>query len=225
MWTFPAGGDPDAATLVPFTSPAGVPMRIAAAGPSIPGSDLAYSLVPNGRTTDFQLITSRTTSRRSALRSSPTSPASTGRVHRRGRLLRAPREWTRTRTSRTGTPASPAGIPTTSRWLRASSTRSAAGTPGTRCSPPTRRRRAPAPTLFGNGFTDDLFPVDEATRFYNQARFQFRAPPSRCSSSTTATPAGRTRRPTSPGCATPTPPGSTTTSRATPRSRRRASRR
>jgi predicted acyl esterase len=40
-------------TLVPWTSPMGTPMRIAAAAPMIPWSDLAYSLVPNGRTLDY----------------------------------------------------------------------------------------------------------------------------------------------------------------------------
>ena len=29
---------------------------------------------------------------------------------------------------------------------------------------------APAPLLISNGFTDDLFPADEAIRFYNRTR-------------------------------------------------------
>ena len=40
-------------SLVPWTSPAGKPMRIAAAAPNIPWTDLAYSLVPNGSTLDY----------------------------------------------------------------------------------------------------------------------------------------------------------------------------
>ena len=39
--------------LVPWTSPAGTPMSIAAAAPIIPWSDLVYSLAPNGRTLDY----------------------------------------------------------------------------------------------------------------------------------------------------------------------------
>src|SRR6185312_765644 len=31
----------------------------------------------------------------------------------------------------------------------------------------------PAPLLISNGFTDDLFPVDEALRFYNRTRTEF----------------------------------------------------
>lgn len=40
--------------------------------------------------------------------------------------------------------------------------------------PPTQ---APAPTLIINGFTDDIFPVDEATRFYNRTKTLFPAVP------------------------------------------------
>ena len=40
-------------SLVPWTSPAGKPMQIAAAAPNIPWTDLAYSLVPNGSTLDY----------------------------------------------------------------------------------------------------------------------------------------------------------------------------
>src|SRR6185436_2740827 len=40
-------------TLVPWVSPAGKSLRIAAAQPDIPWSDLAYSLQPNGHTLDY----------------------------------------------------------------------------------------------------------------------------------------------------------------------------
>ena len=40
-------------SLVPWTSPGGKPMQIAAAAPEIPWTDLAYSLMPNGRTLDY----------------------------------------------------------------------------------------------------------------------------------------------------------------------------
>jgi predicted acyl esterase len=41
-------------TLVPWTSPGGVPLAIAAAAPLIPWSDLSESLVPAGRTLDYR---------------------------------------------------------------------------------------------------------------------------------------------------------------------------
>ena len=40
-------------SLVPWKSPAGTPMEIAAAVPQWPWTDLAYSLMPNGRTLDY----------------------------------------------------------------------------------------------------------------------------------------------------------------------------
>ncbi|MBM4244862.1 MAG: hypothetical protein FJ148_13770 [Deltaproteobacteria bacterium] len=40
--------------LVPWRSPAGVPLRIAAAAPLVPWSDLAAALSPNGRTLDYR---------------------------------------------------------------------------------------------------------------------------------------------------------------------------
>ena len=40
-------------SLVPWESPTGKPMQIAAAAPNIPWTDLAYSLAPNGSTLDY----------------------------------------------------------------------------------------------------------------------------------------------------------------------------
>jgi fermentation-respiration switch protein FrsA (DUF1100 family) len=40
-------------SLVPWTSPKGTPMAVAAAVPQWPWTDLAYSLMPNGRTLDY----------------------------------------------------------------------------------------------------------------------------------------------------------------------------
>ena len=40
-------------SLVPWESPDGKPMQIAAAAPNIPWTDLAYSLAPNGSTLDY----------------------------------------------------------------------------------------------------------------------------------------------------------------------------
>ena len=40
-------------SLVPWTSPNGTPMEIAAAAPSITWTDLAYALAPNGSTLDY----------------------------------------------------------------------------------------------------------------------------------------------------------------------------
>ena len=59
--------------------------------------------------------------------------------------------------------------------------------------------QAPAPMLISNGFTDDLFPADEAIRLLQpDARPSTRTPTSRCSSAASGTSAARTRRTTSP---------------------------
>jgi pimeloyl-ACP methyl ester carboxylesterase len=42
-------------TLGPWTSPRGLPMRIAGAVPQIPWSDLVYALEPNERTLDYTI--------------------------------------------------------------------------------------------------------------------------------------------------------------------------
>ena len=42
-------------TFSPWRSPHGTPLHLAAAAPVIPWSDLVYSLLPNGRTLDFQV--------------------------------------------------------------------------------------------------------------------------------------------------------------------------
>ena len=39
--------------LVPWRSPHGKRMRLAAATPAVPWTDLAYALTPNGRTLDY----------------------------------------------------------------------------------------------------------------------------------------------------------------------------
>src|SRR5207248_5978554 len=42
-------------SLHPWTTPNGTPLRLAAAAPVIPWSDLVYSLLPNGRTLDYRI--------------------------------------------------------------------------------------------------------------------------------------------------------------------------
>lgn len=124
-------------TLQPWTSPAGTPLGIAAAAPVIPWSDLVYSLVPNGRTLDYQV----------------TSPAAD---------------------------RSPIGVEKQSFVSGLYLAQQIAqyhsayylldGAYGT-------AEQAPAPLLIANGFTDDLFPVDEALRYYNLDRSLYPSDP------------------------------------------------
>jgi dienelactone hydrolase len=156
-------------SLVPWTSPAGVPLHVAAAAPVIPWSDLIASLMPNGRTRDDQ-ITSTT---------ADFTPVGVEKLSLVAGLFAVGS------VSGTYNPADPqADLPG---WFAAIN----AGEPyETNPLTPTivtqmahfrspyymlagaygMAQEQPAPLLIANGFTDDLFPVDEAVRYYNLDR-------------------------------------------------------
>jgi predicted acyl esterase len=149
----------------PWTSPNGQPMRIAAAAPLIPWTDLVYSLVPNGRTLDYT-ITDRDDDR---------SPVGVMKQSFVAGLFA---------TGQASGYYSPPGVDAgadLNQWYALTN----AGEPYD-ANPQTRSvvdeiaehhssyyiadDRAPAPLFISNGWTDDLFPVDEALRFYNRTR-------------------------------------------------------
>ena len=133
---------------------------VAAARPCIPWTDLAYSLTPNGSTLDY--VADAPYRGRIGVESSRSSAASTSRASPLP-VLRAGRH-------RPDAPTSPAG-----------GTRLDAGEPYgaesqaildeiTSTTPRTTSttRSTPAPMLMWSGFTDDLFPADEAIRYFNR---------------------------------------------------------
>jgi fermentation-respiration switch protein FrsA (DUF1100 family) len=153
-------------TLVPWTSPGGKPMRIAAATPVIPWTDLVYSLEPNGRTLDYTIA-------------SPTDDLSPLGVEKRSFVsaLYALGQSTGN--------YSPPGVDPSSD-LTTQFARVNAGEPSDAQADAIAKEIAtnhssyyldhsqpPAPLLIANGWTDDLFPVDEALRFYNRTRAQY----------------------------------------------------
>ena len=161
----------DGDRLVPFVSPSGVPMRIAAAAPSIPGSDLAYSLVPNGRTFDY-VVTKR---------EDDISPVGVVKASYVAGF------YGTGQTTGGGYYAPPFADPSAdiNNWFA----RLNAGEPydgdpnqnpgATYIADQVSKFHsgysidssvAPAPMLIANGWTDDLFPVDEALRMYNRTR-------------------------------------------------------
>ena len=149
-------------TLVPWKSPGGLAMSIAAAAPLIPWSDLAYSLTPNGRTLDYRDDESLRHTRRRA-----ESVLERGALHHRARDRTSTRRRASIlrRTSSRGTPASRRASPTTAtRPSPRSSTRSPATTRPTTST----TRSPPAPLFIYNAWTDDLFPVDETLRFWRK---------------------------------------------------------
>jgi hypothetical protein len=150
-------------TLAPWTSPGGAPMRIAAAVPEIPWSDLAYALQPNGRTLDYAI----------------TGP--TDDLDPPGVLKQSYVSGLFGLGGSTGYYAPPGADPQAdlTTWY----TLFTAGEPYGPQAQAVGRELAdhhspyyvdhstpPAPTLIASGFTDDLFPVDEALRFANRTR-------------------------------------------------------
>jgi len=152
-------------SLVPWTSPDGTPLGLAAAAPEIPWTDLAYSLMPNGHTLDY---------------------VADAPYLKRGRIGVMKQSYVAglfASGAITGTYAPPltdpdadldtwfalinAGEPYDSNPLTADIVDEITSH---HSSYYIDHSIAPAPLLISNGWTDDLFPVDEALRFYNRTR-------------------------------------------------------
>lgn len=154
--------------LVPWKSPGGKPLELAVAIPSIPWTDLAYSLVPNGGTLDYvrdnpyqgrfgvmkeSWVNTLYLLGLSAGEGNYALPGADGSADLTGwkSLLDAGEPYD-------GNPAAQAILDDikahhSSYYIDHST--------------------APAPIHISSGFTDDLFPVDEAIRFYNRTRAQY----------------------------------------------------
>ncbi|HEY5976483.1 MAG TPA: CocE/NonD family hydrolase [Solirubrobacterales bacterium] len=162
-------------SLVPWESPEGTPMAIAAAVPQWPWTDLAYSLMPNGRTLDYVA---------DAPYLGPDGKAPIG-IEKASYV---------TGLYGTGLALSNYALPGTdpdadlTAWYALIN----AGEPydsnpvaqdviaeitAHHSSYYIDHSRPPAPLLIQSGWNDDLFPVDEALRFYNRTRTQFPGDP------------------------------------------------
>lgn len=158
-------------SLSPWKSPEGTALHIAAAAPVIPWSDLVYSLLPNGRTLDTQ-ITSRTTDlnplgvEKESFVDGLYAEGEEGGYY-------APPHVNPQADLTTWFGAISAGEPydgnSEDEYIAHQIARYHSpyylldGAYGT-------GKEAPSPLLIANGFTDDLFPVDEAVRYYNLDR-------------------------------------------------------
>jgi hypothetical protein len=157
-------------SLVPWTSPLGKPMRIAATVPEIAWSDLAQALVPNGSSLDYVV-----------------DAPYLGGGHRFGVQKQA---WNATLFGAGQllgyyAPTSGPGFPDPTANLVGWNAVASTGGPFDG-NPVTAQMVAeltanhsayyiddsipPAPALLFNGWMDDLFPVDEAVRYYNKVR-------------------------------------------------------
>lgn len=152
-------------TLVPWRSPGGRPMEIAAATPSTPWSDLAYSLFPTGRTLDYT-VDNPYGSREGIAKTSYVSllyagGAAAGFVAPPGVDADADlTKWYGLATAGETSDLDPAKVDVIDELTRHHSAYYIDASV------------APAPMLIASGWTDDLFPADEALRFYNRTRTQ-----------------------------------------------------
>jgi predicted acyl esterase len=153
-------------TLAPWTSPNGTSMSLAAATPNIPWTDLAYSLAPNGSTLDYvadapyrgrigvekqSLILGLYLLGCSANFCAPKGVDPSADLTGWKTLLDQGEPYD-------GNPAAQAIIDEIT---------------GHHSSYYIDHSEPPAPLLISSGFSDDLFPVDEALRFYNRTTTQY----------------------------------------------------
>jgi X-Pro dipeptidyl-peptidase-like protein len=158
-------------SITSWRSPAGTPLSITASAPVIPWSDLAYSLMPGGRTLDYQ-VTGPTADlspvgveKQSFVTGLYALGQSTGYYAPAGTNSEADlTSWYGLINSGEpydSNPATPGIVQQIAQYH--SPYYLLDGAYGA-------AREAPAPLLIANGFTDDLFPVDEAVRYYNLER-------------------------------------------------------
>ena len=157
-------------SLVPWTSPAGTPMSLAAAAPVAPWTDLAYALEPNGGTLDYVVDAPYRGRVGVPKQSIDNGLYIVGCVFHFCAPVGTdphadPTGWN-TRLN-AGEPYD--GDPTVTNAISELTTYHS--------SYYIDHSEAPAPLLILSGFTDDVFPVDEALRYYNRTKTQYPASP------------------------------------------------
>ena len=155
-------------SLVPWESPEGTPMSLAAATPEVPWTDLAYSLTPNGSTLDYVADASYSGRLGIYKQSFVGGLYLVGCVRKRDLLADRSRPQRRSG-------CRPHRLEHAAERRRALRQRPPGrGDPRRDQAAPLlllhRPSEAPAPLLISNGWTDDLFPADEAIRFYNRTK-------------------------------------------------------
>jgi predicted acyl esterase len=162
-------------TLVPWKSPGGKEMELAAAVPQWPWTDLAYSLMPNGSTLDF-------------VADSPyKGPNGKARIGIEKASYVSALFGTGAIESNYAPPGSNPEADLVSWYSLINSGEPYEAKPQTQeildqitayhSSYYIDHSQPPAPLLIQNGWNDDLFPVDEAVRYYNRTRAQYPGDP------------------------------------------------
>ncbi|MDQ3725955.1 MAG: acetylxylan esterase [Actinomycetota bacterium] len=161
--------------LVPWTSPKGTPMELAAAVPQWPWSDLAYSLMPNGATLDYVADAPY----RGPNGDAPIGVMKSSYVTGLYGLGKASSNYAPPGTDPdadldTWYALINAGEPYDSNPLANSIVEEITTH---HSSYYIDHSQPPAPLLIQSGWNDDLFPVDEAVRFYNRTRTEYPGDP------------------------------------------------
>jgi len=166
--------------LVPWRSPRGTPLSLAAAAPVIPWTDLAYAIAPNGRTRAnavspagaevspigvFKATFANAIFAAAQFAIGPGQPVGDPFVPGRPIGFLAP-PGSGDADFASDVARADAGEPYTDPAARAAIERQQRNRSAYYVDP----SHAPPPLFVGSGFTDDLFPVDEALRFVNRAR-------------------------------------------------------
>jgi hypothetical protein len=159
-------------SLSPWRTPTGRALHLAAAAPVIPWSDLAYSLMPNGRTLDYRITGPTDDLRPIGVEKQSFNSglfalgAAEGYYSATDQQADLPAWFALLNAGEPydSNPEAQAIITQIARFHSAYYLLD--GAYGTAKEPP-------APLLIANGFTDDLFPVDEAVRYYNLERFLY----------------------------------------------------
>lgn len=162
-------------SLVPWESPEGTAMELAAAVPQWPWSDLAYSLMPNGSTLDYRADNPY----RGPDGTAPIGIEKSSYVAGLYGLGLASSNYAPPKADEdadltTWYALINAGEPYDSNPLAASVVEEITAH---HSSYYIDHSRPPAPLLIQSGWNDDLFPVDEAVRFYDRTRAQYPGDP------------------------------------------------
>ncbi len=155
-------------SLIQWKSPGGTPMRLAVAIPSIPWTDLAYSLTPNGSNLDY-IEDSSYFGRFGVMKESWVNLLYTlGNTAGEGFYVAAGEDPSADLTG--WKTLLDAGEPYEG---KAEAEGILDEIKANHSSYYIDHSVQPAPLLIYSGFTDDLFPADEATRFYNRTRAEY----------------------------------------------------
>lgn len=157
-------------SLAPWKSPGGIDMEIAVSAPIVPPTDFAYSLVPNGRTLDYVVDSPYL---------GPDGKAPYGVM--KSAIINALFGAGDSFSGQNGTDFDPLFDVVGWRGLMSQGEPydSAGGQVMVHemtthhSSYYIDHSQAPAPLIIAEGLTDDLFPIDEAIRFYNRTKHEF----------------------------------------------------